>query len=359
MLDWRVISMSHEWDAGVLNESSWHGLEKVGVMPNASAMIAAGETSGAWPTVLRVENLVTVGGIKVPNDRAIVGSYASRADRVLGVVGDRFRATACDEGRDLVRAACEAGATPTGAFSLRGGSRVLATFEVGLSNGLKTNLLIADAFDGTMKLTCGFTSIRVVCANTLAASMKADRKDMAAIRHTASLESKVQALQGAIASVVEDSGKVREKYEQASKVTLTREMAVAVFDKLFPPAPQGASQRAQTMAENARIEARRAMENPINKVGYAPGNLATLWNGATWDVDRTAEGKLRPTRGDSDELDSLLFGARAQRLVEINNVIDVVLRSGEVQRVSGQDAIAMGVPPQEVGRKFLEELMAS
>jgi hypothetical protein len=73
-----------------------------------------------------------------------VGSYSAHPERVLGAV-DRFRATACDEWRDLVKAAVAAGAKPTGAFSLRDGSRVLATFEVGISNGLRTQLLLVDA----------------------------------------------------------------------------------------------------------------------------------------------------------------------------------------------------------------------
>lgn len=36
----------------MLNNSSWHRLETVGVMPDAAAMIAAGEKTGAWPVEL-------------------------------------------------------------------------------------------------------------------------------------------------------------------------------------------------------------------------------------------------------------------------------------------------------------------
>ena len=39
--------MSHEWDRGVLNASSWHGLEEIGVMASAEDIIDAGERTGA------------------------------------------------------------------------------------------------------------------------------------------------------------------------------------------------------------------------------------------------------------------------------------------------------------------------
>src|SRR5262249_55975453 len=152
-----------------------HRLEEIGSMANAQQMISHGERSGAWPTALRFDDLRTVGGLAAPG-RALVASYAQHAEACLGVVGDRYRATSPDGWRALVTAATAAGAQPTGCFSLRGGSIVLATFAVGRSNGLATNLMICDSFDGSKALSCGFTSIRVVCANTMNAAFKQDGK---------------------------------------------------------------------------------------------------------------------------------------------------------------------------------------
>ncbi len=45
--------MSSEWHRGVLTASSWHGLEDIGVMADDQAMIAHGESSGAWPIAIR------------------------------------------------------------------------------------------------------------------------------------------------------------------------------------------------------------------------------------------------------------------------------------------------------------------
>lgn len=349
--------MAHEWDRGVLATSSWHGLEEIGVMADAAAMVARGEDSGAWPTALRTAPLTTPCGLKASVD-ALVGSYASHADRILGVNGGRYRATACAEWRDLCHAAVAAGAQPTGAFSLRSGSRVLATFEVGTSNGMRTQLLLADAFDGSMRLTAGFTTIRVVCANTFAAAMGQDGSGMAQIRHTASLESRVRVLEESIGTAVKSGDRVRSTFAAASDRVLRGEDARKAFDLLFPPAAEGTSLNAATRAENARTDARLAAAKAINRAGNTSGNLGTLWNAATYLVDRTVKGTLR---GEADDdgaaIDSLLFGRRGERLAEIQTVIETIMADGSIRSVNAGDAVAMSIDPTTVGRAVLADML--
>ena len=345
--------MAHEWHRGVLTASSWHGLEEVGVMTSDADMIAHGERSGAWPTAVRFDDVRTAGGLAAPG-RAVVATYAAHPAACLAVVGDRYRATDPTEWRTLVRAAVAAGAKPTGSFALRDGSRVLATFEVGQSNGLRTQLIIADAFDGSMRLACGFSSVRVVCANTLSAAMSQDGEGMAQLRHTASLETKVNVLAESIAVAVKSGDRVRAAYQTAEKLSLNRKQAHDVFDRLFPEAPADASPTAKTKADNARADARRAMSNPVNNVG---GTLATIWNAATYLVDRTADGEARPSRGGNDPLDSMLFGSRGDRVKEIQTIIDLVMADGTVQSVSPAQALDMGADARMVGRKIFNSLL--
>ena len=346
--------MAHEWHRGVLTASSWHGLEEVGVMADSGAMIAHGEASGAWPTAIAFEGIVTASGIVAPG-KAIVASYANHPNAALSVVGDRYRSTTPEEWRSLVKAATAAGAQPTGAFALRDGSRVLATFEVGKANGLKTELVLVDSFDGSLKLTCGFSSIRVVCANTLSAAMSSDGAGMAKLRHTASLETKVNILAESIAKAVAGGDKVRDAYKAAEGAFLSKEQALDVFDKLFPQADKDATDTAKTRADNVRSDARRAMLNPVNNAGPT---LATLWNAATFLVDRRADGTTRDTKG-GDMLDSLLFGARGNRINEVQTMIEVILRDGTVQSMPATEALAIGANPETVGKKVLEDMIAS
>lgn len=346
--------MSHEWHRGVLTTSSWHGLEDVGAMADAAAMIAAGEASQAWPTAVRFEGLQTASGLKA-EARGVVGSYADGHEAVLGAVGGFYRATDPTEWRDLCTAAVAAGAKPTGAFALRGGSRVLATFDVG-GNGVRTQLMLADAFDGSMKLTAGTTCIKVVCANTLAMAMHSDGDGMSQLRHTSSLETKVKVLQDAIGKTIATGEKVRATFHAAEQIALTQAAAKAVFDKLFPQGEEG-DKRAITKADKARDDARRAMSMDINKVPSAGISLATLWNGATYLVDRTVDGGKRPTRGDSDPLESLMFGARAKRIQEVQGIIEVIMASGEIERMTVTQARSHGVDDRQMARAIIANML--
>ena len=342
-----------EWARGVLTTSSWHGLEDIGVMCDAGAMIMHGEKSGAWPVSLDFAELRTASGLVAPG-KGIVAKYASHPDACLSVVGDKYRATAPEEWRALVRAAVAAGAQPTGAFSLRDGTRVLATFEVGKANGLRTNLLLVDSFDGSMKLKGLFTAIRTTCANTLSARCLAwTARARLQLRHTASLETKVNVLTASIGAAITNGGKVRDAYHAAEAMTLTKVQALDVFDRLFPKASEEEGKAAQTRADNVRADARRAMWNQVNNVGPT---LATIWNAATYLVDREADGTARKTRG-GDALDSLLFGSRGARVAEISELIDVVLRDGTVQSVPMSQAVDMGADPKVLGKNLLAEIM--
>lgn len=236
----------------------------------------------------------------------------------------------------------------------------MATFEVGESNGLRTNLVLADSFDGSLKLTCGSTSIRVVCANTMSMFLRADGNDAAQLRHTASLEAKVVALASAIESTIATGKKVRETFKAASEMKLNRDQAQAAFDALFPEADKDATKAQITRAENTRRDAKIAATLDVNKVGDK-GTLATLWNAATYLVDREItsrpEGTFRQARGGADALDSLLFGTRADRVQEIQTLVEVILRDGTVQTMPATQALDVGVDQRQVGRAILNELV--
>jgi hypothetical protein len=328
-------------------------------MISAVEMILAGETSGAWPVGIELQGLLTeVSGLQAAEHKAVVGRYLQHKPRVLGVVGGRYRATTPREWRDLITAAVEAGAKPTGAFSLRGGSRVLATFEVGESNGIKTFLLLADSFDGSTHLTCGFTSVRVVCANTLAVSSRQDGAEAAKLRHTASLEEKVKVLTDTIGDAIRQGQAVKDAYDRAEKTYLSKEQAKEVFNRLFPEAADDASKRAKTRADNQRCDARKAAAAAVNRVGEQRGNLATLWNAATYLVDRQANGKARKARGDADRLDSMLFGARGKRVEEIQQVmLEVLMSDGTTQSMPVDQALATGVPEEQAGKALLNSIL--
>ena len=348
--------MAHEWDRGILTNASWHGLEELGILVTAEDIIGAGELSGSWPVRVYEEPLLTSSGLTAPL-RGIVADYRAHDSRVLGGVGKRFRATTPEEWRELVMAATKAGAKPTGAFSLRNGSRVLATFEVGEGNGLKNYLVLVDAFDGSMRLTGGFTSVRVVCANTLSAAMNCDGNGMAQLRHTASLEHKIIVMGNSIEGAIKTGQAIKDLYAQAEQTTLHRDDAMELLFKLFPDVDDDAALSAKTRVKNKQDEVLQAAMLPINRVGDN-GTVATLWNAASYIVDRNVNGTFRKVRG-GDRLDSMLFGTRAQRITEIERIMVQVLRPDgtEVSMSVGQ-AVDAGVPTCQIGGNIIDDILA-
>ena len=318
----------HQWDRGVLDSSSWHRLEELGTFTDAPSMITHGERSNAWP--IRVHSIAPVVRFEgctfpVDNNRAILASYQSEPARVVGMNGTDYEPTTPESWRELVQAACAAGAQPTGAFSLDEGRKVLATFQVnGNDGGIVTNLLLSDSFDGSSKLTVGTTSIRVVCANTLAASMRADGAGMAKLRHGATMNQKVTALASAIGDSLASGAKMREAFKRATEMRLTSAQAQSIFDELFPAAPEDATPGIKTRAENARAEGRKALTLDVNALGPV---LATLWNSATYLVDRRADGSARQLRAGGDSLTSMLFGTRGARVADIASVMTRTLEA--------------------------------
>lgn len=313
--------MAHLWDRGVLHASSWHGLEEVGTFTDAPSMVEHGERTGAWPTEVRIADMVCRFDsctFPVESHGAVLASYRSEPARVVGVVGSRYEPTTPESWRELVKAAVMAGAQPTGAFSLDNGRKVLGTFQVnGTDGGIVTNLLLADSFDGSSHLTVGTTSVRVVCANTLAMAMGQDGAGMAKLRHTSSLNDRVTALGAAIGDAITTGKKLREAFSRAAEMRLTRERADAILDELFPPAPADAAPGVVTRAQNARDEVLRAMRLDVNQLG---STLGTIWNAATYIVDRHVDGTARQLRS-GDPLMSLMFGSRGDRVAEIQSVM--------------------------------------
>lgn len=317
--------MAHEWFAGVLNASSWHGLESVESLPDADTLIRRGEETGAWPIAVHTSRMATAEGLPVPG-AAVVGTYQGGSRIVHGAVGEGYTPLRPEAWRETVRAAVAAGAKPAGAFALRGGSRMLATFEIAdRSDGQVKNFLnIVDSLDGSLRHIAGFSSVRVVCANTLASMMAQDGKQCVKLKHTASLHDNVSYLRDAIERGIREGASISGLYEMAAETRLARPDAEALFDALFPVSTEEerkAEPRKAGNRDKARQDAYIAMARPENSAGPT---VASLWNAATWLVDRDATGSAKKGRG-GDALDSLLFGARGERVSEIRRIVETAL----------------------------------
>jgi len=342
----------------VFATSSWG---TPGSHADADAFIASAEKAGHWPVDVRTVGVTAndeKGGLVAPGAQAIIGEYADGTRDVLGINGSRYNATSAEQWREIVRAAVAAGAEPIHSHSWDG--KVMAQFRIGEASGIMSTLVLGDSFNGACKLVAGTSATRLGCANAMVARMRSETKrgnDWAKISHTASLDEKVNRLVAGIDVALAEGRSVADLFDRAASTHLPAPLAKAAFDVLFPAADEDASQRAKTRAENMRAAARKAAAMPINRVG-GRGNLATLWNAATYLVDRTETGEARSTRGDSSRVDSLLFGKRGKRVEEVRHLVEVILADGRVEAMTVGEAVEVGVDAEVLGSKVLEEMLA-
>lgn len=345
------------FDRGIMNQSSWHGLEEVGVLLDAEDMIRKGQETGAWPIdieFIKNPELSAIPGVHIPG-RAVVAHYRKHPSRGLAMVGGRFTHTTPEKWGELIKAAVKAGAKPTGAFSLKMGRRILATFEVGEVNGLKTYLVMVDGFDGSIKLLIGFTTIRVVCANTLQAFRSQDGEAAATLRHNSTLPEKIEVIREVLDDGIQANRSFAELYQEAVDTRLDRDSAQELLYTLYPDSETD-DKGAQTRAENKRLEVLKAAHLPVNRVGSS-GCPANLWNAATWVLDRDLDGKYKKTRGLS-ALDSMLMGPRSKEVAKIEMVMVELLRpDGSVEAVPVEQAAREGVGADQIGSAALRAML--
>lgn len=352
--------MSHEFYSGAMAKSSWHRLEKIAEMPDARSMIKLGESTGAWPTELALEPMTTESGLVVPG-QCIVADYADGSRKAHKAVSDGYRYLDPKEWRATIEAAVAAGAKPAGAFALGAqGGKLIATFEIdgsGRGSGAFRNFLnLFDSVDQSTSFGAGGSSIRVVCANTFAAFVGRDGSKAARIRHTKSINDRAEMLREAIEGHIEDGNAIAELYEQARGTEIHADEMMGLIAQLFPvPAEDKASKAAITRAQRRQVDAGRAMTLAVNDEGPT---VASVWNAATFLVDRDGDGEFRSTRGPADPLESMMFGSRGKRVEEVRQAMVKVLRpDGSEDEVTAPEAASMGVDARQIGRSILGDML--
>lgn len=163
-----------------VNQVPWHGLGN---------QLVAGQSLEAWQTAagmdweikespvrFMTESVGRLGNIlSFPENKVL---FRSDTNAPLSVVGQRYQVVQPSEILAFYKALTEvAGYELETAGVLKGGKKIWALARTGQSSTLKGNdtvngfLLLATACDGTLATTAQFTSVRVVCNNTLAVAL--------------------------------------------------------------------------------------------------------------------------------------------------------------------------------------------
>lgn len=202
--------MAHEIESMMFQgETPWHGLgtATTGKLTADEAMRAAGLD---WRVSLTA--LVLADGrpampdpVDADDDRERSPHNAVVRDsdgKILGIVGPDFVPLQNREAFGWFDPFVASGeATYHTAGSLRGGQRswVLAQLaadpiDVLAGDAVRPFVLLSNAHDGSMSVRCGFTPIRVVCANTLSLAHGAQGSQLIRVKHTANLADNLDAV---------------------------------------------------------------------------------------------------------------------------------------------------------------------
>lgn len=173
--------MSHQIETMAYKGSApWHGLGNR-LPANQPIEIWAKQAGMDWEIKQSPVRFITgqsdvLGEIKSFEDKKVL--YRSDTNNALSVVGNRYKVVQPREILEFYRDLTEqAGFELETAGVLKEGKKIWALARTGQSGSLRGNdvsngyVLLATACDGSMATTAQFTSIRVVCNNTLAIAL--------------------------------------------------------------------------------------------------------------------------------------------------------------------------------------------
>ncbi|MCK5874791.1 MAG: hypothetical protein CVV10_07815 [Gammaproteobacteria bacterium HGW-Gammaproteobacteria-14] len=235
--------------------------------------------------------------------------YRSDNRTPLSVVSQRYQVVQPREILEFYRDLTEkSGFELETAGSLKGGRKIWALARTGQSGVLKGNdrtdayVLLATACDGTMATTAQFTSVRVVCNNTLAVALDG-RAQSVKVSHRSVFDADAVKKQLGISVSAWDDFMYRLKALSERKVNPLE--AEKVIRNLFQPRPDQIEQK-----RNERAMAKvRALFDGAGRGAHLHSSYSTaygLLNAVTEFVDHE-----RRARSDDHRLDSAWFGQGA------------------------------------------------
>jgi len=292
---------------------AWHALGTV--TENALSASEALETAYLNWQVLQYPVLADVSGNSVVADgkRANVRIHPKTGEpNVLGIVGTRYHVVQneqafkfCDDVLDI------SGATYETAGSLDNGRRVFMTLKmpsgikVGGHDAVNMYLMVVNSHDGSTPLIAAVTPVRVVCANTVAAGVRA-AKSVYRVAHTASATGRLSEAREALKMSYEYTGEFELLANKLYNEPMSDKEFVKFMEKLVgkPPVIQeGESTRPLAMYETRRDELMRLWNAPtqenIKNTAWAAYNTVVEY--VDW---------FSPVRGGDKEI------RRGERIVE-------------------------------------------
>ncbi|MEG2265493.1 MAG: DUF932 domain-containing protein, partial [Acinetobacter sp.] len=168
---------------------------------------------------------------------------------------------------------------------LKGGKKFWALAKTGQTSALKGKdvsngyILLATACDGTLATTAQFTSIRVVCNNTLAIALKGQNSSVGVVKvpHSTKFDAeKIKQQLGISVRAWEDH---MYEMKQLSQRKVTQQEAAAYFDAVFNNTSLSPTQQDESIIQFYRNVANQVETTKAEPNGRAMSKVMTMFNG--------------------------------------------------------------------------------
>ena len=214
--------------------------------------------------------------------------YRSDTHAPLSVVSQRFQEVQPREILEFYRDLTEqSGFELETAGVLKGGKKFWALAKTGQTTALKGKdvsngyILLATACDGTLATTAQFTSIRVVCNNTLAIALKGQNSSTGVVKVPHSTKFDADRIKQQLGISVRAWDEHMYEMKQLSQRKVTQQEAAAYFDAVFNNSSLSPTEQDEGIIQYYRQVANQAQNNPSKTEpnGRAMSKVMTMFNG--------------------------------------------------------------------------------
>ncbi|HAV5534086.1 TPA: DUF932 domain-containing protein [Acinetobacter baumannii] len=259
--------------------------------------------------------------------------YRSDTHAPLSVVSQRYQEVQPKEILEFYRDLTEqSGFELETAGVLKGGKKFWALARTGQSTALKSKdvsngyILLATACDGTLATTAQFTSIRVVCNNTLAIALRGQSSSAGVVKVPHSTKFDAEKVKQQLGISVRAWDEHMYEMKQLTQRKVSQQEAKAYFDDVFNNSTMSISDPEENIIQFYRNVAQQVQEKKPEPNGRAMNKALEMFNGQGRGADLssakdTAYGLLcsitefvdheRRAMSTDHRLDSAWFGAGA------------------------------------------------
>ncbi|NUF63035.1 DUF932 domain-containing protein [Acinetobacter bereziniae] len=168
---------------------------------------------------------------------------------------------------------------------LKGGKKFWALAKTGQTSALKGKdvsngyILLATGCDGTLATTAQFTSIRVVCNNTLAIALKGQNSSAGVVKVPHSTKFDAQKIKQQLGISVRAWDEHMYEMKQLSQRKVTQQEAAAYFDAVFNNTSLSIAEQEDSIIQFYRNVANQAEATKAEPNGRAMSKVMTMFNG--------------------------------------------------------------------------------